>query len=465
MCYGKRSHHSKHGDKKVLSTISDKDKSFIKQSNLAKISHGTGKSVISKKQSLGMPLNNNDDQGLGGEPVGHLDASEGVGGLGGDQDGVPIGMGAGAEPLGMAKGKDMSDGATMQGLNEDSMHDNDDARPFQEQQGGDFIEGERSENMMNDRPNHFISSGPSHTGMNSFMGNGDEEHGENFMDHENDGNSYIGPKKDPLGAEIKPFNDEFKSGNRVNNMMSNNNGKNMNRMPFASQMNNTSEDRDFSNPSNGDEVVNGNIASIQGGENENMMGGFHGNNDIDTFSDKNSYKGPKKDPLGADIKPFNDEHKNDNADNEEEKEAHGDHSMNFMGHKDKDAFSKEKESNEHTGSIGSENVFSNPSPTDIGKALNGNLAALDSVNIQGDSDVAEMVRKATHQKEFTNSNKESGPFNGISLMDPGYSSTTKQFIRNESRANRRTKKGYHNTRQHTKSKVARGKSLKKKQTR
>ena len=41
---------------------------------------------------------------------GHLDASEGVGGLGGDQEGIPIGMGAGAEPLGMTKGKDLPNG-------------------------------------------------------------------------------------------------------------------------------------------------------------------------------------------------------------------------------------------------------------------------------------------------------------------------------------------------------------------
>lgn len=53
--------------------------------------------------------------------------------------------------------------------------------------------------------------------------------------------------------------------------------------------------------------------------------------------------------------------------------------------------------------------------------------------------LAEMVRKATHQKEFAR--KGSGTLNGISLMDPGYSSTTKQFFGSERGADRRTKKG------------------------
>ena len=52
--------------------------------------------------------------------VGHIhDATEGVGGLGGDADGMPVGMGAGAEPLGMSKGKESSmDSHSMQGLSE-----------------------------------------------------------------------------------------------------------------------------------------------------------------------------------------------------------------------------------------------------------------------------------------------------------------------------------------------------------
>jgi len=493
LCLAKRSHHHKKHNiiKNVTVANPAKEKSTISKklkTDKDSMTNATGKSVIFKKQNLGMPLNNNDDQGLGGEPVGHLDASEGVGGLGGDQEGIPIGMGAGAEPLGMAKGKPMvgpNVGNPMQGLGDESLHDAEvNARPFHDQQGGDYIEGEHGENSMNGHPSNFMpnpNNGDSMNmmghpgGMNNFMSNGEEEndHGGNFMDHEGDGNNFRGPKKDPLGAEIRPFNDEFKNmnegGEQGNHMMGNPHGGSPHGVSFMSPMHNESDDHDYSNPSNGDEIVNGNMASIHGGDNEMGKpghGDFNGGNFMGQSPDEESFRGPKKDPLGADIKPFNDEHRGDDMGEEEEQVV--DHPMKFMGHKDKSGFAKQKENNEHTGSQGGESDLSNPSPSDIGKALNGNLAALDSVNIQGDSDVAEMVRKATHQKEFhNNNNKDTGTFNGMSLLEPGYSSTNKQFMGPGPAGSpyRRTKKGTHSKRAHAKSKVARGKTSKIKKTR
>lgn len=107
--------------------------------------------------------------------------------------------------------------------------------------------------------------GASHGGMGNFMGSSNG-HGENFMEHENDEESYKGPKKDPLGAEIRPFNDEFKnknSGSHIVESNTNNGGS------FMSPMRNDSDEHDLASPSNGDEIVNGNMASIQG---DNDMG-------------------------------------------------------------------------------------------------------------------------------------------------------------------------------------------------
>lgn len=493
ICSAKKSHPHKHHLKKIADTGNAKSIINGKPKAIPSNTNATGKSTISKKQSLGMPLNNMDEQGLGGEPVGHLDASEGVGGLGGDQDGIPIGMGAGAEPLGMAKGKGgmpngmEENGGGMQGLNEENenIHQNEDvARPFQEQQGGDFIEGGHGTSMMSGHSSNFMPSssndnpmnmmggsngggvGGGGMGMNNFMGNGEEggEHGGNFMEHESDGGDYRGPKKDPLGGVIKPFNDEYKNsegepeGHSMHHGGDSSHGMSFSPMHEEGEEHMGGGEHDFNGAPNAEanEMMNGNLPE------ESEMGksgpGDTGGNFMGHSNDDESYRGPKKDPLGGDIKPFSDEHKNDGMGGGDDEER-GDQAMNFMGHKSK-GFSKEPDSGEHTGSQGGgETDFANPSPSDIGKALNGNLAALDSVNIQGDSDVAEMVRKATHQKEF--SNNDSGTFNGISLMEPGYSSTTKQFFGGNGRlADRRTKKGSRTAHAHAKNTVTRNKRRK-----
>jgi len=181
-----------------------------------------------------MPFNNLDQQGLGGEPVGHIhDATEGVGGLGGDADGVPIGMGAGAEPLGMAKGKGgmMDDhGGAMQGLNEDGEGirggTEDVTRPFNEAEAGE-MEAARGGNMLEGKSsNGFVSNGMPNGGGNNMGGfapgtaegmptNGGGA-GNNFMEQPEEEGNFRGPKKDPLGGEIRPFNDEFKNDDGKN---------------------------------------------------------------------------------------------------------------------------------------------------------------------------------------------------------------------------------------------------------
>lgn len=212
LCYGKSHHHKHHH--KSNENQGDAKSGIARRPSL--LTRGT------KKQSLGMPFNNLDQQGLGGEPVGHIhDATEGVGGLGGDADGMPIGMGAGAEPLGMAKGKGgpmEGHGGSMQGISEegDGIHGNEDVtRPFNEAEAGE-MEGVHGGSMMEGGKSTggfmsqgMMSNGGSSNGMGSEMMGGAGAGG-NFMEQPEEGGDFRGPKKDPLGGEIRPFNDEYK---------------------------------------------------------------------------------------------------------------------------------------------------------------------------------------------------------------------------------------------------------------
>jgi len=219
-----KSHHHKHHHKNTTTDQGDAKSGIARRPNF--LTRGT------KKQSLGMPFNNLDQQGLGGEPVGHIhDATEGVGGLGGDADGMPIGMGAGAEPLGMAKGKGgpmEGHGGSMQGLSEDveGIHNNEDVnRPFNEAEAGGEMEAAHGGSMMEGGKSNggfmsqgMMSNGGGGNGMGSFNGGGNEMMGGgggggggSFMEQPEEGPEFRGPKKDPLGGEIRPFNDEYKN--------------------------------------------------------------------------------------------------------------------------------------------------------------------------------------------------------------------------------------------------------------
>ena len=64
----------------------------------------------------------------------------------------------------------------------------------------------------------MVSNGGGTNGMGSFTGENSEMMGGagaggaggNFMEQPEEGGEFRGPKKDPLGGEIRPFNDEYK---------------------------------------------------------------------------------------------------------------------------------------------------------------------------------------------------------------------------------------------------------------
>lgn len=96
------------------SKITHKSKSLAVKSIIKKVKPSKD---VAKKQFLGVP---SQKEGLGGEPVGDLNAEGGLGGLGGDMGGIPTGMGAGAEPLGAYdnNGEPQHDNQARNGLDE-----------------------------------------------------------------------------------------------------------------------------------------------------------------------------------------------------------------------------------------------------------------------------------------------------------------------------------------------------------
>jgi len=503
LCYSKRSHH-KHRLKKTnaLPDLGSAKSVVAHQPKLDLVSNGT------KKQSLGMPFNNLDQQGLGGEPVGHIhdvhDASEGVGGLGGDADGVPIGMGAGAEPLGMSKGKEMhgingmdDHGGAMQGLNEESeaMHggNEDVTRPFNEEQEGDFDAGHGGKGMMSEQSNGYMPSsggsnpmsmmGSSHGGhgggsMGNFMGGGGGGGGDgnegmsngggNFMEPSDDDSSFKGPKRDPLGGDIKPFNDEFKNddGSHGGHNLMMNGPEGMSRGSMSQGgMSRFSPMSDDSNGNGGDQQfhhhhtrqhtiedlpqgLNGNLASLdkvnaQGdGEMGNNAGPENKVSGSPTLEYINEQRGRRPSDISVEEKgkPMVEIQKN----NEGMLTGHEMETELSALQQDGDMSSKEGLNRDYLASSN----FPNPSTAEISKALSGNPSDLSSVNIQGDNEIAEMVRKATHQKEQFASRDSQDAVNGAALMEPGYTSTTRQFAGHE------LKEGGHSKLAHTKNTVA-----------
>lgn len=447
-CSPKKHHKINHLDKIAAKATT---KSLTPENPNTQATNGT------KKQSLGMPFNNLDQQGLGGEPVGHIhDASEGVGGLGGDADGVPIGMGAGAEPLGMSKGKgshgtEMSEhGGAIQGLSEESegirAGQEDVAHPFTVDEGGSPDISEGGKNMMEGQSHGFM---PSSSGPNSLMmgapsvmsgGPGGERitNGNFMQSPEDDEASYRGPKKDPLGGDIKPFNDEFKHDNGGNMIHQHGSGGMSHGLSPQEGMSNFSPMSE--GESEGDHISNAVEQQMHHskGMGENLSGlekvSLKGEGDMGKFiesrepaeptaSFEDEQRGRRPNDVSIDVKgkPLI----------QVQKAMRGkDNELQLNSEVEKELSASQEENEQNFQSMkGTENRdmlssynFENPSTADISKALSGNPSDLNTVNIQGDSEVAEFVRKATHHREpFVPG--EGGPG---SMMNSGAPSTLLQ---------------------------------------
>ena len=108
-----------------------------------------------------------------------------------------------------------------------------------------FMSGSSNGNSMNMMG---ASNGGGMGGMNNIVDTNDDagDRGNNFMERENDEGNFKGPEKDPLGHDIKPFNDEYKSDGTEtegHSMNEHQGGDSSHGMSFSSPMHDEGEEQ------------------------------------------------------------------------------------------------------------------------------------------------------------------------------------------------------------------------------